>query len=204
MGPEASEDLTASTVALLDRPTAALWRRATARAIDAATVFFMLWALVVSHVFWFMGDLSDRVDPSPWRRAFVATVTYVVMYAAYEVVFLTRSMGQTPGRDVMKVRVVPLDGSGQLGAARAAGRWLLPGAALIVPPVWLGVSIVIGQGVITAALPRGRGAHDRLAGTVVVDYDRTKEDPTSAVPSRRSRRRQEREAEELALHRGIR
>jgi uncharacterized RDD family membrane protein YckC len=204
MGPETNQDLTASTVALPDRPTAALWRRGTARAIDMVTVFFVLWALVVSHVFWFMGDLSDRVDPSPWGRAFVATLTYLVMYIVYEVVFLTRSMGQPPGRDVMKVRVVPLSGSGQLGAARAAGRWLLPGVFLVVPPVWLGLSLVLGPAAITALLPRRRGLHDRVAGTVVVDYDRTKEDPTSAVPSRRSQRRLEREAEELADQRGLR
>ncbi|MGH9187144.1 MAG: RDD family protein [Acidimicrobiales bacterium] len=187
MGPPAGEALIEPAIAPRARPPAVLWRRAAARAIDAATVFFVLWALVVLRVLWFMGELSERVDLEPWGRRFVATVTFVVFHAVYEVVFLTRNQGQTPGKDIMNIRVVPLDGGDDVTAVRAATRWLVPGVGVLVPPVWLGAMVVCASGV-TAAAGRRRAVHDLVAGTMVVPYARDREDPSSAVGPVRPRR----------------
>jgi uncharacterized RDD family membrane protein YckC len=166
-----------------------LARRVAARAIDAATVFFLLWALVVVRVLWFMDFLSDRVDPEPWGRAFVATATFVVFSAVYEVIFLVHNKGQTPGKDIMKVRVVPTDGNKHVGAGRAVARWLLPGLAVLVPPFWLGALAATATGIPALAQRRRRAVHDLVGGTVVVPYDRDEEDPASRVTTRPRRRR---------------
>lgn len=157
-----------------------------------------MWALVVLQVFWFMDELSGRVDPEPWGRAFVATVTFVVLHGVYEVTFLTLNQGQTPGRDLLRIRVVPARGDDVLDARRALRRWVLPGLSALVPPVWAGGLLVAGV-TATAAWPRRRrGAADLLAGTVVVHYDRDKEDPTSRRPP--GRRPRPRRLEELVNH----
>jgi uncharacterized RDD family membrane protein YckC len=169
MGYQASQALK-EPAADPQRPLAAVWRRAAARAIDAATVFFLLWALVVLHVLWFMDDASNHVAPRPWGRGFVATVTFVVLAAAYEVLFLTRNQGRTPGKDILKIRVQPLHGDRPLGRGQALARWALPGLAIILPPLWVGALVAVAVGAPIAA-SRRRAVHDLLARTVVVAYD---------------------------------
>src|SRR4051794_34346953 len=85
---------------------AALWRRLAARLADILTVVFVVWAVVVLQVLWFMGQLSRAVHPRPWGTAFVPTMTIVALYAVYEIVFVRYNQGQTPGKDVFKIRVV--------------------------------------------------------------------------------------------------
>ena len=162
----------ASEWSLLDNPSAALWRRVAARAADAATVFFLLWVLVVLQILWFMGEMSDRVDPEPWGRAFPATVAFVVLSAVYEVVFLRFNDGQTPGKDLFNVRVVRRSDGGNLSVARAGRRWLLPGLAALVWPIWAAVLAVLATGLTVPFGARRRAVHDRLAGTVVVHFQR--------------------------------
>lgn len=155
-----------------------VWRRVAARGIDVLTVLFTMWALVVLQVFWFMDSLSDRLDPEPWGRAFVATALFAVLYALYEIVFLVHSKGQTPGRDVMKLRVIGRDGAEHVTWRQAVARWSLPGVAVLIPPVWL-AALAIGVTGVTLARSSRRSVPDWLAGTVVVAYDRDKEDSTS-------------------------
>lgn len=161
---------------LLDAPSAALWRRVAARAVDTATVFFLLWVLVVLQILWFMDDLSDRLDPEPWGRAFPATVAFVVLSAAYEVVFLRGNDGQTPGKDLLNVRVVRRADDGNPSVARAARRWLLPGLAALVWPIWAAVIAVFATGLTVPFGAARRTLHDHLAGTMVVHFERDTED----------------------------
>lgn len=151
-----------------------------ARAIDALTVLCILWALVITQIFWFMNRLSERFDPEPWGRTFVATMSFVVLSALYEMVFLVRSKGQTPGKDLMKMRVIPTDGSDRVKTVRAFVRWLLPGvlAVAFVASPWLGAATVAAIAA-TALLPGRRAVHDLVAATMVVPYDRDNEDPAA-------------------------
>jgi uncharacterized RDD family membrane protein YckC len=163
-------------------------RRALARAADAVTVFAVLWVLVVLQILWFMDDLSDRVAPEPWGRAFAATATYVVLAAAYEVVFLRWNRGVTPGKDLTKLRVVaraavrrgdgdPVTG---LGARRAVVRALVTSLVWLVPPVGLAIAVAGALGA-PCALPGRRSVADVVAGTAVVVYDRDRAEPRDAA-----------------------
>ncbi len=150
---------------------APLWRRGLARLVDLATVFFVLWTLVVLQLLWFMHELSIRVDPAPWGRAFAPLVVFVVLSAVYDVVFLRWNAGQTPGKQLMRVRVVHRSDGGSLSAGRALARWLLPGAALLIWPLWAGLAAVA---VTAVSIPVGlhrQALHDHLADTTVVVYD---------------------------------
>jgi uncharacterized RDD family membrane protein YckC len=161
-------------------PPAALWRRAAARLVDAAVVFFVLWALVVLRVLWFMGSLSDEVTPEPWGTAFVPTLAFVILFFFYESAYLAYNRGQTAGNELLKVRVVRhRSGNGDEladpGLGRAAVRSLLPSLAWLASPVWLafGVLFALGTSVpLGGRYGRRRAWHDRLGGTAVVHYDR--------------------------------
>ncbi|WP_155060163.1 RDD family protein [Streptomyces blattellae] len=152
-------------------PTGALWRRLLARLVDATAVLAVLWVLVVLQIFWFMGDATRRLDPEPWGSAFVPLVAFVVLSATYEVVFLRFNGGQTPGKDLLDIRVVARSAdSPELSLPRALLRWLLPGLLLLAWPLWLGALAVAGTAVTTPLGTRPRAAHDYLAGTEVVHY----------------------------------
>ena len=165
------------------RPDAALWRRLVARLIDAVSVFAFLFAFVVVRLFWFMDSWSNRFDPDPWGRAFVATVTFVVMFAAYEAVFVGLR-GQTPGKDQMNVKVVRTDSEEAPGIPITFLRWLLPGLLCLVTPIWLAATFVLLLGV-TALLPGRRAVHDLIAGTRVVVYDSDIEEESPYEPTDR-------------------
>src|SRR5699024_1368616 len=104
------EVMSASTQGVTESPETtdaatpgALWRRALARAADAATVVLVLWMLVVLQVLWFMDDATRRFDPEPWGRAFVPLLAFIALSAIYEIVFLRFNEGQTPGKDYFHV-----------------------------------------------------------------------------------------------------
>jgi uncharacterized RDD family membrane protein YckC len=147
--------------------------------VDAAVVFFVLWTLVVLRVLWFMGSLSDDVHPEPWGRAFVPTVAFVALFLAYEVVYLAYNRGQTPGKELLKVRVVRAADHGDhpdLGLARALIRAPLPVLVWLASPVWLALGLLFVPGT-SAPLSHRRAAwHDHLSGTAVVHYDRRAEE----------------------------
>ena len=153
----------------LTRP--ARWRRLVARALDAAAVTSAFLVVGVSGVVWSLSTIADRFDPEPWGRGFVPTVLYVVLHGVHEVVFVT-TRGQTPGRDLMNVRVEAASGRELLGPRRALLRWLPVGGCLLVRPVW-----VAALGLLALGVDRdGRNLLDRIAGSHVVAYDSTAEE----------------------------
>jgi uncharacterized RDD family membrane protein YckC len=156
-------------------------------AIDAATVATLLWTLVVLHVLWFMDDWSDRLQPRLWGRGFVATVSFAVIAVAYQTVFIVANRGQTPGKDIMNLRVVPSSGPGDVGPGRAMVRSVPFAALVLVRPVSLLVGVAIAL-VVSLWTPGRRSLPDRLAATAVVSYDRDAEDATARRPSSRRRR----------------
>lgn len=150
----------------------------------------MLWAAVVSHLFWFMGSLSDRFQPEPWGRAFVPTCTFVVLHGIYEWMFHVHNNGQTPGKDIMKLRLVTVDEHNTLGTRRAVLRWLAPGLLPLLVPLWLALGGYVLMSLPLATASR-RSVYDHLANTRVVPYDRDLEDPSAIRPKARWRRRSE-------------
>lgn len=159
---------------LRSRGVAKAWRRALARALDALTVFFILWALAVMQLVWVLEQITGKLTPAPWGRAFTPTVLFAVGALAHEAFFVRNNHGQTPGMDVCRVRVVALDGLLDtrrclLRAAPAALLW-------IVPPLWLGGLLAASTG-LPGLGAEGRSLQDRLAHTRVVPYDRPAEDP---------------------------
>lgn len=150
----------------------------------------ILFALVVTHAFWFIGRLSDRFHPEPWGRRLVATLAFIAMSALYEWAFLVHSKGQTPGKDIMKLRVVTTGQEAKISTPRALCRWLPLGAAPLLQPLWLMAPALAAAGVSAARRDR-RALHDLVAGTRVVAYDRDLEDPDARRPKPRWRRRQE-------------
>ncbi len=165
-----------TSLPLRERATAELWRRALARMLDALTVFFLLWALSVTQVLWFVTDLARRFAPPPWGQAFVPTVVFAVCVAAHEAYFVHYNHGQTPGMDTCHIRVI---GTSEALSGRRCLVRAVPTAALwIVPPLWLGALLVASTGV-PAMSRSGTSLNDRLAATRVVRYDRSAEDPDS-------------------------
>src|ERR1700736_114131 len=57
-------------------PPAPLWRRPAARLTDVLIVFFLVWAMMILQILWFLRDLSQSIRPGPWGPAFVPTVTF--------------------------------------------------------------------------------------------------------------------------------
>lgn len=152
-------------------PPAAMWRRVLARIIDAVTVFFLLWVLVVLQVLFFMPNLVDAVDPGPWGQYLVPAIFFLVLHAVYEVVFHTWNRGQTPAKDLLKIRVERVADGADPTLTQSILRWVLPGGLQFVPPVPLG-SVAVGLTATSAFDPDRRMLHDRIAGTRVVAFDR--------------------------------
>lgn len=147
---------------------APLWRRVVARLVDMASVFFVLWFLVVVQVLWFMREAADRYAPAPWGRAFAPLCAYLALYAAYEAVFLHWNRGQTPGRQLLGIRVVDARDGSDPSTGRVLARWLVPALALVVRPLWAGPLLLALTAVSLPFGTRRRAVHDLIAGTTVV------------------------------------
>ena len=95
----------------------------------------------------------------------LAVITALVL-AATEIL-PTAFWGRTPGKALLGMRCVDIDTGGPPGLIRSVFRGLLLHAWVAIPVVgWvLPVAIVAT----TVLAPSGRGLHDRLAGTIVVD-----------------------------------
>jgi uncharacterized RDD family membrane protein YckC len=144
--------------------------RAIARGVDMFTVLFLTLAVVLLGLAPAMDAISDRLAPGPWGRALAATVLYSIVASVYEVAFLV-TRGQTPGKDLLNLRVVDA-ATGEPPGWSGAIRRTLPFAALrLVPGPILGTVIVVVLGASVPFDRRGRALHDVLAGTVVVRHD---------------------------------
>jgi uncharacterized RDD family membrane protein YckC len=144
------------------RRPASPWRRLAARAIDLVTVFFCLFAVAVMGG----GALIDGAGQ--------ARVAFVVLLVVYEGVFVAR-VGQTPGKDLLRVKVAVAGSADTPGAGRTARRLPLVSLPLLVPDPVVAASVLLATGV-TVWLRPGRGLHDLLAGTWVVHYHADEEE----------------------------
>ena len=153
-----------------DEP-AALWRRVLARLTDMVAVFFLQFALAV--ILTAVGvPLRWDGAPEPWGKAFVAYVLYVVLFAAYETVFVA-ARGQTPGKDLCKVKVVDPATLATPSRERVLVRAVVPAVVRLVPGGYamLGVAVLLVTGLPALVDRRRRTLSDWLAGTVVIAYD---------------------------------
>ena len=132
------------------------------------TLFFAMQLTGVS--FWVL-DHSDSIAPQPWGTWFLAFVTVAVLIAVLEITY-TVLIGQTPGKDLLGVRVESRGGGTRTGdramsVQRSATRWLVPGVAIALPLPYAAVALgVIGAPAVFDAERRTLG--DRIAGTRVV------------------------------------
>ena len=113
------------------------------------------------------GDILARrplsaVTPEGTRLAVIA----LLVVAALEVVPMALR-GRTPGKVLLGMRVVDVDTGGPPGFLRAILRALLVHGWVALPA--LGWLLPVAVAVTTLVSPSGRGIHDRLAGTLVLD-----------------------------------
>lgn len=150
----------------------AYWRRIVARVLDVLVIFWLQLAFTVVGLFWFVNDASQSVDPRPWGNDFVPLIIFIVMSIGYEVLFITKR-GQTPGKDVMKIRVARVADGENPTVVQALVRSsvtavfrLVPGAIMLV-----GNLVAVLAGATAPFTLRRRALHDLAAGTMVVFYD---------------------------------
>ncbi|MDZ7679879.1 MAG: RDD family protein [Acidimicrobiales bacterium] len=146
---------------------APMWRRLAARAVDVTAVATWVFALSIAHVFLHLQLWSQSVAPDPWGTWFLATLTFAACYAAYEITFISRT-GATPGKDLMRVRVIDHLTGHTPTLGQATRRWLLPGIVQPIPGPWFGATLTLVWGGTGFANHHHRGVHDHLAGTRVV------------------------------------
>jgi uncharacterized RDD family membrane protein YckC len=126
-------------------------------------------------------QLSSRFDPSPWGRSFVAMLMYSLVASVYEVVFLS-IRGQTPGKDLLDLKVV-VRGTVDHPSWSTSVLRVLPIAVLrVVPPPLVGACLVGVLGVSSPIDRDRRGLHDLLAGTIVISFDADEDDIDEPVP----------------------
>ena len=151
---------------------AALWRRVLARGIDYLAIFWLLFALDVIGVTFWVAKYTDRVTPTPWGSSFVVITTLAGFYAVLEVVYIAKR-GQTPAKELLKIRVVRVDRVDPPGWQTALQRWWLPGLAFALP-WWGALAAFAALGLPATVDPQRRTLYDRLSHTVVVPYDAKK------------------------------
>lgn len=104
----------------------------------------------------------EAVTPNGTR---LAVITALVL-GLLEVV-PTAFWGRTPGKLVLGLRCVDVDTGAPPGLVRSVFRALLLHAWVAIPVA--GWVLPVGIVATTALAPSGRGLHDRLAGTLVLD-----------------------------------
>jgi uncharacterized RDD family membrane protein YckC len=175
---------------------AGLGRRLVARLIDIAAVlllnvvvngyFAYQWAREFAPIYRetvnqmanggsaFDAQPNSRMDALLWIMLIVATLVWL----AYEAPALAGG-GQTLGKRIMRIKVVPIESTGPLGFARAFRRWMRLG-------IWTLAWGCLGFGLLVQFIdalsptfdPLLRQAfHDKVAGTVVVELP-----PAGAAP----------------------
>lgn len=114
------------------------------------------------------------VAPSGARYLFAGLLT------AYELVFVSR-LGQTPGKDLLHVKVASHGTRTTPGAERAVRRWLVPLAVVLSPDLRLAVAVVVLSIALALVTPGRRTGHDLLADTWVIAYDADEEEGAAGV-----------------------
>jgi uncharacterized RDD family membrane protein YckC len=99
----------------------------------------------------------------------VITVVLMAVWLAYEVPFIAKT-GQTLGKRVMGIRVIPLEGVHPLGVARALRRWSTLGLPTLLWTCGVGfIMQFIASLSPVLNRPLRLAMHDRAAATVVVN-----------------------------------
>jgi predicted Zn finger-like uncharacterized protein len=135
-------------------PKAGFWMRVVATFIDAFIVFaleFLLGSLLA-----FIGVVSNSGDVGD-MAILVQLFGFAISFTYY--VFFTGYCGQTPGKMVLRIKVIRCDGS-SLSYGRAAFRE--------IPAKFLS-GIIFGIGYLMVAFDEQKqGLHDRMADTYVI------------------------------------
>jgi fatty acid desaturase len=106
------------------------------------------------------GDDDDQEQDSNWLSRRLRISGFALVWAIYGVLFLKWD-GATPGKKILKLKVVSLDGA-ELSKRQ---RWLRPVFSLVSAyAAFLGYLWALWD-------PQKRGWHDHLAGTRVVPAD---------------------------------
>lgn len=113
----------------------------------------------------------EAVTPEGTR---LAVITALVLLAL-EIV-PTAFWGRTPGKIMLGLRCVDVDTGRPPGVIRSVFRGLLLHAWVAIPV--LGWVLPVAITFTTVFAPSGRGLHDRLSGTVVVDAGVPGEEPS--------------------------
>jgi uncharacterized RDD family membrane protein YckC len=113
----------------------------------------------------------------------VITVILMAVWIAYEVPFIAAG-GQTLGKRIMGIRVIPLEGVHPLGTARALRRWSTLGLPTLLWSCGVGFIIqFIASLSPTFNRPLHLAMHDRAAATVVVSASGRMPAPTESTPT---------------------
>jgi uncharacterized RDD family membrane protein YckC len=151
--PDPAGDPTAAPLVL-----AARWRRGLARFLDYLSMIACLFALqIIGVTSWFLDEV--------WS----VFLGVGVLSAIVEIVYLAKR-GQTPAKELFKIRVVRQGVAGPLGWSTSLVRWLVPGLALALPWWTIPIALVV-LGAPAFFDAQRRTLWDRLAGTIVVPYD---------------------------------
>ncbi|MFM9037447.1 MAG: RDD family protein [Actinomycetota bacterium] len=132
-------------------------QRAIAQVLDALIIGVPLFILTLS----FGGDLTDQDNSNlAWL-----TVLWLGVSLLYSTAFVALS-GATPGKRIMKLRVVNRSDGSPVSWTYAAVRALIPSVAGLVPVIGFAVNIAVY--VRAFFHPYRQGLHDAAAGTIVV------------------------------------
>lgn len=164
----------------IDRPQdrTLVLRRIAARVVDAFTVFFLTFGLAVTVLFAFMAELTDMLALEPWGRSLAPALLFFVVAVVYESTFVSLR-GQTPGKDLLDVRVVDaLDAEGariptpSVASARAVLAW----SVAFVPDLRLAFGLAATGALLLLLGPVRLAVLDRIMTTAVVAYDADREE----------------------------
>lgn len=173
-----------------------LWRRAAAFALDSLVVLCIQLAFTIMGVFWYIRSTTDVVDgrdvvtaryptPSPWGIDFAPLMTFIGLAILYEVIFVWKR-GQTPAKELLKIKVTRVSDGGLPSFGQALRRSLTLSVFRLVPGalVFAGTLVAFVNGVTAPFNMRRRSLSDYVAGTMTVYYDANKVEG----PIRRARR----------------
>jgi len=136
---------------------ASIGQRALAQVLDGLIIGIPLFVLTLS----FGGDLTDTQDDNLlWL-----TLLWLGVGLLYNTAFVAMS-GATPGKRIMKLRVVNRTDGSPVNWTYAAVRALVPTVAGVVPVIGFALNIAVY--VRAAFHPFRQGLHDAAAGTIVV------------------------------------
>ena len=142
-------------------PTDVDWRASIGTRFAARLVDGLLLAVPATALTLAVVDLdADRIEVPLWIRA--ATL---LMAAVYEIAFIAFT-GQTPGKRLLRIRVVDVTTGRPPRLDGATIRYLVPSVPALLPEIGAVITLVVYLSATWS--PTRQGWHDRAAGTVVV------------------------------------